>query len=109
MNRTNFGRDFSRLQRSPGVRGERLSESATEIIAVFPYPAECREFSLNLGGNTDVIFALSKKDAWGVFISWESFLVVDDIKDIPCEGAESFFIARRFFEHEENQRKQIAG
>ncbi len=55
---------LSRLQRFSYVTGKRyrtiyagwLDDSCGSKV---PVPAECRELSLNLGGNTDDIFALS--------------------------------------------------
>lgn len=48
------GEYFSRLQRIPGVRGEQYRKGLR-----FPYWQRAGRFSLNLGGNTDEIFALS--------------------------------------------------
>lgn len=49
--------NLSRLQRNPGVKGERYRKGSSS----FPVLNECKEqSSLKLGGNTDVIFALSQ-------------------------------------------------
>lgn len=50
----------SRLQRSPSVNGEAVLEKSQEgWQREFQYWTESRKYFLNLGGNTDVAFALS--------------------------------------------------
>ena len=59
----------SRLQRFSRVTGKRYRNSGAAFgknsRRWVPVSAECREFSLNLGGNTDERFALSIHNAWG--------------------------------------------